>query len=197
MTVDFCGIDGCGKTSLIERLMRDPRLARMTIRRAKCDVRTNRERLFESGRFSDPGAFVEGTDAELYALASAFDYLAYSGSVAAQAKAHELLLRDRSHHCFIAYCRSVSERCGALGASLLAGLPEADVTLWIRAEPRVCMARINRRDHGRPFDESIRLLERFDRSYEAEFADHPEVRIVANDDLDRAVEQCVDILLAA
>jgi thymidylate kinase len=197
MRVDFCGIDGCGKSSVIARLMDDPRLAGRRPRVAKCDVKDNRSRLLDSGRYRDRSAFVEGVDAELYALASAFDYLAYSRTPAAAPGAGELQLRDRSHHCFIAYCLSVSPACGALGAALLEPLPDARKTFWIRADPRLCMDRIDRRDGGRPFDESVPLLERFDAAYGLLFAGRRDVHIVFNEDLDRAVDRCAEILLAA
>lgn len=197
MNVDFCGIDGCGKSSVIARLMDDPRLAGRRPRIAKCDVKDNRRRVLGNGRYADRSAFVEGMDAELYALASAFDYLAYSATPAAAAAPGELLLRDRSHHCFNAYCLSVSPRCGALGAALLGALPDAALTFWIRAAPQMCMDRIDRRDHGQPFDESVALLERFDRAYGALFAGRRDVHVVINEDLDRAVDRCAEILLAA
>ncbi|HEY6924150.1 MAG TPA: deoxynucleoside kinase [Steroidobacteraceae bacterium] len=185
--MDFCGIDGAGKSSIIDGLLHSPLGASITAVE-KCDVKACRNALLAQLGFSDKRDFIHGQSGQLYALAGLFDYLTYScGRVLDR---EGLVLRDRCSCCFEAFCWAVSFETGMMAERMFRDFPRADVIIYVEADPAECMSRILRRDNGRALDESLELLKRFVAGYERVLDHTANVFRITNSCLTDAVRSC-------
>lgn len=169
--IAICGIDGSGKSTMIERLRGEPSFRDAGFLK-KVD-RDDFDRVIELNQPIGPmpQAYLEGPLATSIRWAHGFDYLRhYETVVQPLTRQHPILVSDRWAFCPIAFA-SVGTNLSAEISFLLRHVDQPDLTIFLDADPDVASARLVAR--GPVFDdEHIDLLRAYRRAYEAFFASY-------------------------
>jgi thymidylate kinase len=183
----FCGVDGAGKTSLVNALERRGIPNAAFIRRNKCLCLSLLDRYYSRVK-PNPSDWVSGTFAETIAHAAFIDFLIhFDENIRPLIGRYEYLFCDRYLYCFIAYLRVVRPELEIL--SVLSAIPAPDLVIHVTTE----MARLTERYENRggaSEDESIELMSKLDREYRTLFESlgGRAVRVENNGSLEEAID---------
>lgn len=180
--VAVCGLDGSGKSSLVERLERDPAL-----RGASCVRKRARDNVHAvlraySGFEHTADVYLHGAFAEAIRWAHGFDFLRfYEEQALPHLRRGALCISDRWAVCSIAYA-DAGPGLGRSIRGLLDCVPCPDLTIYLDVTPEEAAARILRR--GAPNEnEDITILRACADAYERWLAalPSPVVRVPSGD----------------
>lgn len=185
--IAFCGIDGAGKTTLIQEVS-----GIIAATHPVWDVVTSKHRSYEirdvvSRRISydSPKDYIDGLSATWYAIASALDFSRFDALVSRTDRGGtqrpRMILMDRYVDCFRAYAAFVSPPCNVLVDTLLRSYPSPDLTIFVRVSAEVAWDRLLKRPGELCPDDSYELLCRFDQAYQSIFEGRRDVFCVVND----------------
>lgn len=188
MRIAFCGIDGAGKSSLINKLLVKSEFSESLV--FKKEWRDNSDRLFRlhSPRPEGGDFLLEGGYAIQQKWAYSLDYLVYvQREVIPQIDAAPLgshFFFDRWTPCILAWANMVTNMDESGISALLQAFPVVDQVVFVETDAATAYSRIQRRGGAKP-DEAINVLERFMEAYESVL---PTVGVpiyrVQNEDLD-------------
>lgn len=166
--VAFCGIDGSGKTTLVERLRKDPRFR--TAAFVKKEQKEDFERLLRLAPPSAPipDAYLHGFFAHASRWAHALDFLRFYEKVVKPLEGGApLIVSDRWSFCTITFA-DIGTNLKAEIEFILQSVPVPQLTFYLDVEPRVAIDRLERRG-SLAHDEHLDLLTAYGLAYERYF----------------------------
>lgn len=163
--IAFSGIDGAGKTTLVQELTRLPFLAAAHV--FKKTYRDNTDRLgrFYGAHLTDPRNYLEGPFALEQRWAYALDFLwFYQHEIATKLQDGSVALLDRWTPCIDAWTAMVEHPAAASIHALSSRLPPPHVVFHLQVDPALAWNRICERGFPKP-DEDLSILRAFHSSY--------------------------------
>lgn len=161
--IAFCGIDGAGKSSLVDRLERDGAVGgAVFLRKAR---KTTVNLVTEYGPTDEGGRrnWIEGPFAENAAAATAIDFLHhYDEQVAPRLAAGEWVVCDRYALCYEAYLLAVGSRFRF--GNIFGRLRRPDLLIYVDAPVTVVVQR-HRLRGGATEDEHPEVMRRYRAAY--------------------------------
>lgn len=158
-----CGVDGAGKSSLIEalRAKKIPNAAFVHKKSWACARLVN---LYYSRSDPRPSDWISGAFAEMMGHACLMDFLShFDDNIRPLIGQYDYLFCDRYFYCFAAFLRIVRPDLEVL-SKLSATIPSPELVVHVRVE----LARLRERYEmrgGASEDESLELMSRIDREY--------------------------------
>lgn len=183
----FCGVDGAGKTSLVNALERRGIPNAAFIRRNNCLCLSLVDRYYSRVK-PNPSDWVSGTFAETVAHAAFVDFLVhFDENIRPLIGRYDYLFCDRYLYCFIAYLRVVRPELEILSG--LSAIPCPDLVIHVTTEMASLVERYEKRG-GASEDESIELMSKLDLEYRTllESLGDRAVRVENNGSLEEAVD---------
>lgn len=158
----LCGIDGCGKSTLVEKLIAKLQEHKVVAEKVKKQRRLNVDLVqkYWSGEMD----WSKGEFAKLVSIASAFDFLVhYEYEILPRHRSGNIIICDRYSYCYAAYMDSVKAN---LNSSLLfANVVQPTKTFHVHVSPEVAVMRHHSRGGPSP-DETPEVMKNFSDSYE-------------------------------
>jgi dTMP kinase len=193
--VVFTGIDGSGKSTLINRLEAEGRVPGAVYARKAFGSNAARVRRFHSNGEKEPRDWASGAFAETIAIAHCFDFLEHYDRVLAPLVAlHPLVVSDRYSLCFDAYLRGTGCRFDA--TTLFAALPRPDLVVHIDIPIEVARQRFQQRG-GPEEGEEDEVLARFQNAYELILPSAEHIVRIRNDrPFDITLAEATDVVLS-
>lgn len=165
----FCGIDGAGKTTIVQRLKREASLKdALFLKRAE---KPNFDRLMRLSRSSIPmpEAYLQGSFADAIRWAHAFDYLRYyEAAIRPIENSGNLVFSDRWSFCSITFA-DAGTKLGSDVEFLLRCIPRPALTFYLDIDEKTAADRISRRGPLAE-DEDLSLLAAYRAAYERYFS---------------------------
>lgn len=171
--IAVCGIDGAGKSTLIDMLKKDLNGNEYVYPKKKIHINSNLINNYINP-FRNSNSYYFRTNS----YGCAFDFLAhYDESIKPYLLSNNVLICDRYKYCYLAYAYQVSSTFGDI-CHLLKTVPEADYVLYIDTDPSIAQKRLDMRE------EKINDLKGFAKAYKHLFKSYKNViRIENNDNL--------------
>jgi thymidylate kinase len=161
----FCGVDGAGKSTIVDTLQRRGRLRdAVYVRRPKPDMGNSALlRRYFRRHFNDGRDWISGPFAEAMGIALAFEFLDhYDRNVTPLLGQHPVIISDRYALCFEAYLWSIRSEAGA--SALFAGIQPPTHTFYVHVD-RLELANRQCQRGGIQDDENPEVMRRFDEAY--------------------------------
>ena len=179
--IAFCGIDGSGKTTIVDRLRRDPRFRAASF--VKKEQKEDFERLLRLAppREPMPTAYFHGMFAQASRWAHALDFLRFYETVVRPLEpVAPLIVSDRWSFCTITFA-DIGTNLKAEIEFILRSVPGPALTFYLDVDPKVAIERLTRRG-PLAHDEHAELLAAYRDAYERYFSTYrrPLVRVASS-----------------
>ena len=161
----FCGVDGAGKSTLVDTLERRGLVPNAVfVRRPKPELGNSALlRRYFRRQFNDGRDWISGPFAEAIGVALAFEFLDhYDRNVAPLLGAHSVIVSDRYALCFEAYLWSIRSQAGA--GALFRSIQPPTHTFYVHVNRTELVNRQCQRG-GVQDDENPEVMQRFDDAY--------------------------------
>jgi dTMP kinase len=169
--IAICGIDGSGKSTIIDRLRAEPMLRDACFIKKQDKENINRVIDLNTPIGPMPQAYLKGPLAASIRWAHAFDYLRfYETTVRPLTRRHSILVSDRWSFCPIAFA-NVGTRLAEDIDFLLRHVGRPDLTIFLDVDAETAFARLQARGPVLD-DEHIDLLRAYREAYENYFASY-------------------------
>lgn len=190
----LCGVDGCGKSTLVDLVSKRLQEIGHHSTVLKKDIKTNVNLIcdFWGGDQDWSG----GKFAQLVSIATGMDFIShYDKHIQTLMKGNTIVICDRYSYCYTSYMSSVNTDKDYF--SMFDNIKTPDKTFYIKVPPEVAIERHHLRG-GPSDDETPDVIRKFSDSYDDLFSGMPDVVTVDNTQkLEHSVSEIVEHILEA
>jgi len=175
--ITFCGVDGVGKTTLIQQLQNNYGYDKISFRKKRAVHRV--KTLFSTIDYNNIHLEVNDSLKEIYVQAYFNDFVAYYQKIFQRLSGNDLILSDRWFYCISAFAHCLGVDYSYI-ENFAESLEQVHLVVFIKAQEEVIERRINMRERNRVKEKSIDLLMLYQESYESYFSNKKNVITIEN-----------------